>query len=152
MTDDMKWQGRIVSRLPVWVRTAPLDATFCLLGIPASVTAVVGLVQSVALTEFLPGWGRLVWSVALFFGCLFWLVGLSSIKENNGHFVVTRMPIMLFGLYLTSTSALVYAISIVLFAGSAGVLSAWPVLVFAAGTWLRKVDLATRFRQEETED
>ena len=147
----MSIQGRIVARLPVWVRTAPLDATFCLLGLPSSIVAVVGLVQSAALTEFLPGWGRLVWSVVLFFGCLFWLIGLSSIKENNGHMVVTRMPIMIFGLYLTSTSALVYGITIILFAGASGALAAWPVLVFSAGTWLRKIDLATRFRQEGSE-
>lgn len=147
----MGWQGKIVSRFPVWVRTAPLDATFCVLGLPSSVVAVVGLIQSPALVEFLPGWGRLIWSIALFFGCLFWLIGLSSIKENNGHFVVTRMPIMILGLHLASTSALVYGVSIILFAGTSGVLSAWPVLVFAAGTWLRKIDFASRFRQEETE-
>lgn len=151
MYSGMGWQGKIVAKLPVWIRTAPLDATFCTLGLPSSVVAVVGLIQSPALTEFLPGWGRLIWSMALFFGCLFWLIGLSSIKENNGHFVVTRMPIMIFGLYLASTSALVYGVTIILFAGTSGVLSAWPVLVFAAGTWLRKIDLASRFRQEEIE-
>lgn len=148
----MGWQGKIVARLPVWIRTAPLDAMFCVLGVPSSAVAVVGIAQSPALAEFLPGWGRLIWSIALFFGCLFWLIGLSSIKENNGHLMVTRMPIMIFGLYLVSSSALVYGLSIILFAGMSGVLSAWPVLVFAAGTWLRKIDLASRFRQEETDD
>jgi len=142
-------QDRIVRRLPIWIRTAPLDATFCVLGIPGATLAVVGVVQSRALSEFLPGWGRLVWSICLFFGCLLWLIGLSSIKENNGHMVVTRMPILIFGLYLSSLAALVYGVALIMIGGWSGVLPAWPVLVFAGGTWLRRVDLVSRFRDEE---
>lgn len=141
-------QNRLTRRLPVWVRTAPLDATFCVLGIPSSALAVAGVVQSRTLVEFLPGWGRLLWSACLFFGCLFWFIGLTSIKENNGHMIVTRMPILIFGLYLTSLSALVYGVALILIGGWAGVLAAWPVLVFAGGTWLRRLDLVSRFREE----
>lgn len=142
-------QNRLVRRLPVWIRTAPLDATFCVLGVPSAALAVVGVVQSPSLTEFLPGWGRLLWSVCLFFGCLFWFIGLTSIKENNGHMIVTRMPVLILGLYLSSLAALVYGAALILVAGWAGALAAWPVLVFAGGTWLRRVDLVSRYRSEE---
>jgi hypothetical protein len=148
----MGLQGRIVKRFPVWLRTAPLDATFCMLGIPAGLLAVLGLTRSSAVATLLPDWGYLLWGVCLFLGCLFWFLGLISIKENNGHLVVTRMPIMIFGLYLSSLSALVFGLAIILIAGSTGLLAAWPVLVFSAGTWLRKVDLAYRFRQEGASD
>lgn len=144
----MGFQNQLVRRLPVWVRTAPLDATFCVLGIPGAALAVAGVVQSQSLDQFLPGWGRLLWSICLFSGCVLWLAGLTSIKENNGHMTVTRMPILIFGLYLTSLAALVYGVALILIAGWSGVLAAWPVLVFAGGTWLRRLDLVSRFREE----
>lgn len=144
----MNLTGRVIAKLPVWVRTAPLDATFCVLGIPSSALTVLGFARSPTLVELLPNWGFLLWSACLFVGCSTWLAGLVSIKENNGHMIVTRMPVMIFGLYLVSLAATVFGLALVLIGGWNGVLAAWPVLVFAAGTYLRRVDLATRFRRE----
>lgn len=144
----MSLTGRMIGKLPVWARTAPLDATFCVLGIPSSALTVLGFARSPTLIELLPDWGLLLWSVCLFVGCMAWLAGLTSIKENNGHMIVTRMPVMIFGLYLVSLAAVVFGLALVLIGGWNGVLAAWPVLVFAAGTYLRRVDLASRFRRD----
>lgn len=145
----MGLQSRLVNRLPIWIKTAPLDATFCVLGIPGAALSIVGVIQSRSLDEFLPGWGRLLWSICLFFGCLFWLTGLTSIKFSDGHLAIIRMPILIFGLYLSSLAALVYGVSLILVGGGSGVIEAWPILVFAGGTWLRRVDLVSRYREKQ---
>lgn len=144
----MSLSGRIVHRLPKWVRISPLDVMFVFLGLPSSLAAVVGLARSNALAEILPWWGPRLWSTALFIGCVAWLVGLTSIRETDDALILTRMPSLLLGLHLVSITSLTYALVVVLFAGWAGILPATAYLVVSLGTWLRRVDFETRYRGE----
>lgn len=144
----MSLSGRLVRKLPKWVRVSPLDVMFVFLGIPSSLAAVAGLAQSNALADVLPWWGPKLWAVALLVGCLAWLVGLTSITENNGILVLTRMPALLLGLHLVSITCLTYAAVLIIFSGWTGLLAATAYLVIAFGTWLRRVDFSSRYRGE----
>lgn len=144
----MSLSGRVVRRLPVWVRVSPLDAMFSLLGMLAGASNLVGLSQARSINTVLPWWGQLIWAIALMLGCLFWMIGLTSVREENGGYVIRRMPVFIFGLQLVSHAALVYAAVIVLFSGWGGVVASLSFLAVAMGTWLRWVDLRDRFRGE----
>lgn len=142
----MSVSGRIVRRLPVWVRANPMDCTLVMLGIPGGVLSLAGVARSSALAEILPWWGPALWSAALVVGCAAWLVGLTSVREADGRLVITRMPAMLLGLQVVSMSALTYGVMIVATAGWAGLVASLYVFVVGAGTWIRRVDLLMRFR------
>lgn len=121
---------------------------FVFLGLPSSLAAVVGVARSSALDVVLPWWGPRLWSIALFVGCVAWLVGLTSIKETKDALVLTRMPSLLLGLHLVSITCLTYAAVVIVFAGWSGTLAATSYLVVSMGTWLRRVDFETRYRGE----
>lgn len=142
----MSLSGRIVRKLPKWIRVSPLDVMFVFLGLPSSLAAMAGVAQSNALADVLPWWGPKLWAVALFIGCCAWLVGLTSVKENNGILILTRMPALLLGLHLVSITCLTYAAVVIVFSGWTGVLAATAYLVIAFGTWLRRVDYMARHR------
>jgi hypothetical protein len=125
-----------------------MDVMFVFLGIPSGILNLAGLARSNALVNVLPGWGTKVWAVAILAGCVMWLVGLTSITENNGHLVLTRMPALLLGLYLVSLTTLVYGVALIVFSGWSGFLASVPLFVISGGTWLRRVDFSSRFRGE----
>lgn len=139
-------QARIVHKLPKWIRLAPMDVMFAFLGAFSSVSTLVGWAQPSSLSQFLPWWGPLLWSICLLTGCTAWVVGLTSIKENNGHLVLTRMPALILGLYLVSIASLAYAAALVIVAGPRGLVAATSFLAISAGTYLRRIDFASRFR------
>lgn len=130
-----------MARLPVWVRTQPIDATFALLGIPSGLTLLVGPARSRALEAVLPHWATYLWAMSLVLGCLAWLAGLTSVRMRDGRLVITRLPVLLLGLQILSPAALVYGLTIILVGGWAGVLAAWPLFVVAAATFIRRVEL-----------
>jgi hypothetical protein len=136
----------LVRRLPIWVRTQPLDATLALFGIPPALAALLGQLRSAALAELLPWLAIRLWAVCLLIGCAAWLAGLMSMREENGQLLISRLPILILGLALVSVSAVVYGVAILIASGWAGALAAWPLLVAAAGTYLRRVDLSDRYR------
>lgn len=136
---------RIVRLLPFWVRLAPMDAMFGVLGLASSASILIGLGQTKSLSV-MPPWGRVLWAVALTVGCLCWLVGLASAKQHEGHFTLTRVPILIFGLYLVSLASFVYGLGLFAVAGWGGVLPAASFWAIAAGTWLRRVDFSDRYR------
>lgn len=144
----MSLSGRVVQRLPKWVRVNPLDVMFVFMGIPSSIATLAGVARSNALTNVLPWWGPRLWAAALLIGCVSWLAGLTSIQENNGVLVLTRMPALLLGLHLVSIACLAYAVVVIVATGWTGVLAATAYLVVAGGTWLRRVDFSSRFRGE----
>lgn len=143
----MSLQQRLVGRLPVWARTQPIDVMFALLGIPSGVAALSGIARSRALALLLPHWATYLWGVCLVAGCIAYLAGLTSLRERDGHLVITRLPVLLFGLQILSPAALVYGVAIIVISGWAGLLAAWPLLVAAIATWIRRVEL-TRHRQD----
>jgi hypothetical protein len=132
---------RLVSRLPVWVRQQPIDAMFALLGIPSGLAALIGPAKSRALTQVLPHWVVVLWGACLVIGCVCYLIGLTSMREHEGRLVVTRLPVMAFGLQILSPAALVYGTAIIAVSGWAGVLASWPLAVAAAATWIRRTEL-----------
>lgn len=142
----MGLSSRVVRKLPTWVRINPLDVMFVCMGIPSSLVSLVGVARSNALTNVLPWWGPKLWSASLLVGCVAWLVGLTSITENNGVLVLTRMPSLLLGLHLVSMACLTYAVVVTIAAGWAGLLPSVIYLVVAGGTWLRRVDLSSRVK------
>lgn len=142
-------QARLVRRLPQWVRVAPLDVMFSVLGFFSSVVSLVGVAEPNSLTRVMPWWGPMLWSICLLLGCGAWIAGLSSIKENNGHLVLTRMPALIFGLYLVSLASLAYALVLIVFAGWNGAIVSISFFAVAGGTYLRRVDFASRFRGDD---
>lgn len=139
--------NKVIRRVPTWVRLAPLDAMCAVWGSASSVSILLRVNASHALM-FMPPWGRVLWAIALLVGCVCWLVGLSSTKLVDGHWTLTRVPALIFGLYLVSLAALLYGVIVLVVAGWGGVLPAASFLAIAGGTWLRRVDFSTRHRGE----
>lgn len=137
---------RLVERLPAWVLTQPLDCMFALLGLPSGVASLLGAARSRALDELLPWWATRLWAVCLLVGCVAWLAGASSVRERDGQLVATRLPAFILGLHLLSLACAVYGVAIIVLGGWSGALAAYPLLVGAAGTYIRRVHLVDRFR------
>uniref|UniRef100_UPI003F49920D hypothetical protein n=1 Tax=Nonomuraea sp. CA-251285 TaxID=3240002 RepID=UPI003F49920D len=133
--------ARLVSRLPVWVRQQPIDAMFALLGIPSGLAALTGLATSRALMAVLPDWAAVLWGLCLVAGCACYLSGLMSMRERDGRLVITRLGVLMLGLQIISPAALVYGVAIIVASGWAGLLAAWPLIVAAAATWIRRTEL-----------
>jgi len=115
------------------------------MGVVSSSTNLIGLGSSRTLSV-MPGWGRVLWGVAFLVGCACWLIGLTSLKRHNDHYVFSRIPTLILGLYLVSLTAFTYGVGIVFLAGLAGVLPATSMWAVAVGTWLRRIDVSDRFR------
>lgn len=140
-----KISSRVVRGLPEWIRISPIDTMIAFMGVLSSATNLIGMGSSRTLSV-MPVWGRVLWGVAFLVGCACWLVGLTSLKKSNGHYVFSRIPAMILGLYLVSLTAFAYGVGIVFLAGWAGVLPATSMWAVALGTWLRRVDVSDRFR------
>lgn len=136
--------ARLVHRLPVWVQAQPLDCMFALLGILPGLASLAGLASSRALDMLLPWWAARLWALILVVGCGCWLVGASSVRERDGLLVATRLPAYLLGLHLLSLACLVYGVAIIMVGGWGGLLAGYPLLVGAAGLYIRRVGLARR--------
>jgi hypothetical protein len=132
---------RLVRRLPLWVRAQPLDTLLSVLGIPSGVASLVGAADSRALAALLPQWAVYLWSINLIVGCVCWLAGASSVREQDGHLVTRRLPIYVLGLHLLSLSCAVYGVAILVIGGAAGLLGGYPLLVIATGLYIRRVNL-----------
>jgi len=139
---------RLVRRLPVWARTQPLDCMFALLGLVPAALSLIGVVRFKALEQLLPWWATRLWPVCLLVGCIAWLAGASSVREHEGQLVATRLPAWMLGLHLLSLACAVYGVAIIVIGGWAGVLAAYPLIVATAGTYIRRVDLADRYREQ----
>lgn len=137
----------LVRRLPIWVQAQPLDAMIALLGVLPGLASLAGLATSRALDVLLPWWAVRLWAVILLVGCGCWLAGASSVRERDGQLVATRLPAFLLGLRLLALACLVYGVAIIALGGWAGVLSAYPLLVGAAGLYIRRVGLSRRSSQ-----
>lgn len=135
---------RLVRRLPVWVQAQPLDCMFALLGILPGLASLAGVASSKALDALLPWWAVRLWAVILLVGCACWLAGASSVRERDGQLVATRLPAFLLGLHLLSLACFVYGTAIIVIGGWAGLLAAYPLLVGAAGLYIRRVGLSRR--------
>lgn len=144
----MGLQRRVIRRLPVWVRSNPLDVMFILILTPSSVLSLAGVAQSNAMAQTLPWWGTKLAAVALLTGCVFWAVGITSVHANNGILVLSRMPALLLGLHVVSVTTLSYAVLVFTVSGRAGVTVGAYLLAMAGGTWLRRIDLADQFQGE----
>jgi hypothetical protein len=132
---------RLIERVPAGIRTQPTDAMLVLLGIPAGLSTLVGASESRALDTLLPWLAVKGWAVALLVGCAAWVVGLSGVRLHGDVVVLTRLAAYRFGLHLLAVASLVYGVAILMVVGTGGVLAAWPLLAFAAATWLKAVDL-----------
>lgn len=141
---------RLIRRLPVGVRTYPMDAAFVVLGIPTSITSLFGVSYSAAL-NILPVWSVKLWATVLLVGCVSWLVGIVSTRKDpdTGIVVITRVHVMLLGLSLVCIAALVYSVAVIVSAGLAGVVASLYPLSIAAGALIRRADLLARIRGVE---
>jgi len=124
---------------------------FSVMGVLGSVSSLLGLSEPSSIERVLPWWGSLLWSLCLFTGCVAWFIGLTSVKENNGSFVLRRMPALIFGLYLVSLAAVAYGFAVIAFAGWTGIVPGLLFMALAGGTYLRRVDFASRFREDRDE-
>lgn len=137
---------RLVKRLPAWVLLQPLDCMFAALGLPSGIISLLGVARSRALDQLLPWWATRLWAACLLVGCIAWLAGASSVRELDGQLVATRLPAYILGLHLLSLACAVYAVAIIVIGGWAGALAAYPLIVGAAGTYIRRVYLIDRYR------
>lgn len=144
----MGLQSRIIRRLPVWVRSNPLDVMFIVILTPSSVLSLAGIAQSNAMAQTLPWWGTKIGALMMLVGCVFWAVGITSVHASNGILVLSRMPALLLGLHLVSVTTLSYAVLVLTVSGRAGVTVSAYLLAMAGGTWLRRIDLTDQFRGE----
>lgn len=144
----MGLQTKILRRLPPGIRVYPLDAMLALLGLPSGISALVGLASSRALDELLPVASRALWAACLIIGSACWLWGVLGTRIVDGLMEMRRVPIMILGLYLLSSAALVYAVALLMLSGIQALLAAWSLLAFSAGLYLRRIDLAAQYRRE----
>lgn len=143
----MGFQSRLLRRLPLGVRMYPLDLTFCALGIPSAIITLLGISTSRALTV-MPVWAQYVWSVMLLVGCVTWAAGTLTTMKRENDVVISRVELMIFGLTLVSTTSFIYAVAMIVFNGFAAVLAATPLVSFAVGTYLRRIDLIGRMKDK----
>lgn len=143
----MGFQSRLLRRLPVGVRLYPLDLTFCALGIPSAIFTLLGVAQSRSLTV-MPVWAQYGWALMLLLGCISWAVGTLTAKQSGNDIVITRVELMIFGLTLVSGTAFVYALAMILVAGTSALIAVSPLIAFAIGTYLRRVDLIGRMKDK----
>lgn len=141
-------QSRFLRSLPVGVRMYPLDLTFCLLGIPSGIFTLMGISQPRSL-GVLPTWAVYGWAAMLIVGCLAWAAGTLSTKKFGNDVVIVRVELMIFGLTLVSTTSFIYAVAMVAVIGITAIAAAVPLLAFAIGTYIRRVDLMGRMRDKD---
>jgi len=144
----MGFQSRMLRRLPLGVRVYPLDMTFCFLGVPSAVFSLIGFSTSRALSV-LPQWAEIGWAVMLLVGCLTWAIGTLTTRKVGNDIVITRVELMIFGLTLVSTTSFIYAVAMIVLNGTTALLAAVPLMAFAIGTYLRRVDLIGRMRDKD---
>lgn len=140
----MGLQSRALNKLPIGVRLFPLDVTFCFLGIPSALFSLFGMTRARSLETILPPVMVTVWSITLLVGCVAWFAGTISTKRVGSDVVITRIAVMIFGLTLVSLASMVYAVSLLALSGLAAVSAAIPLVTFAVGTYIRRVDLLGR--------
>lgn len=139
-------QARLVRKLPAGIRAYPLDVTFCLLGLPSGVFHALGLARSSTLA-IMPSLAVTAWGLMLAIGCSTWLLGTLTTREDRpGTFVITRIAPMIFGLSLVSGTALVYGTALIILNGWKAVIVALPLLTFAIGTHIRRLEITGRLR------
>lgn len=138
----MGLQARTLARVPAGIRTQSSDAMLVILGLPAGVSALLGTTESRALDAALPWIAVKCWALALLVGCVSWLVGITGVRLYGDVIVLTRLPPYRFGLHLLALASLVYGSAILLLTGWDGIAASFYVLAFAAGTYLKAVDLA----------
>lgn len=140
-------QIKLVRKLPRGIQHFPLDFTFVVLGIPSAFVSLLGLTESKALDEALPGWADTAWALTLLVGCVCWGIGVFSTRAADERTVlITRVPVMVLGLSLVSVASFVYGIALLLSVGWNGLLAAVPLLAFSFGTYIRRVSLVSRSR------
>ncbi len=115
----------LVARLPAWLRTQPMDVLVAVLCLQSGAATALGAGSGPL--ELLPRWAAWLWVACLLAGAVCWLAGLSSVREDAGRLVASRLPVLRLGLWLLSTATAVYGVALALVGG-------WPGA--AAGTWL----------------
>jgi hypothetical protein len=142
-------QERILERLPAGVRAHPLETSLTILGVPAGITLLLRVANSNAL-NVLPGPVLTVWSLVWTVGCVSWFIGLvfSDKKETGSGIVVKHVPALLMGLWFVSVTSLVYGVAVLVSAGWNGVLASVTPLCIAGGTYIRRIDLQRRIKDE----
>lgn len=144
----MSLSGRVVDRLPRWIRLSPLDAFLSGAFGAGGLLTLIGYSEPTSIEQVLPLWGRILWAVCLVIGCSAWIAGLTSVRENNGSFVLTRMPALLFGLYLISIGSVAYGAVVILFAGWSGLVTGVVLLAISGALFVHRVNLARRYRDQ----
>jgi hypothetical protein len=120
------------------------------MAVPAGLANLAGLASSAALDQLLATAVRTLWAGCLIIGALAWLVGVLAVETRDGVLIFRRLSMMIFGMHLLSLAALVYAVALLVLNGWSAAMAAWPLLTFAAGLHIRRVDLAGTYRQEGT--
>jgi hypothetical protein len=120
------------------------------MAIPAGIANAVGLASSVALDQMLATAARALWAACLIVGALAWLIGVLAVEARDGVLIFRRLSMMIFGMHLLSLAALVYAVALLVLNGWGAAMAAWPLLTFAAGLHIRRVDMSGTYRQEGT--
>lgn len=142
----MGLQTRWYRKLPVGLRVFPLDVTFAVFGIPASVLSLIGLSEPSSIAALLPTGVNKAWSAVLLTGCLAWLIGVMSAEELEDRrlVVIHKVPVTVFGLWLVSSASFVYGCTLIVITGWVGLTAATSMFVICVGTMLRRINLMDR--------
>jgi len=142
----MSFQIRWYRKLPTGLKRYPLDVTFSVFGIPASILSLIGLSEPSSIAELLPTGVNKAWSAVLLVGCISWLIGIMSAEEikPSGVVILHRIPVTVFGLWLVSSASFVYGCALLIVAGWVGLTAATSMFVFCVGTTLRRINLMDR--------
>lgn len=140
-------QSRILDALPAGVREHPLETAISVAGVPVGVVTGLRVANSPSLDQ-MPGFGLTAWAVVWTIGCVCWLVGLvaSEEREHGGGIVITKIPVLILGLWFVSITALTYGLAVLVFAGINGLLPSVLPLCVAGGAYIRRIDLQRRMR------
>jgi CHASE2 domain-containing sensor protein len=121
-----------------------MDIMFVMLGIPTGIFLLTNIAYSRPL-QILPKWSEFLWAVMLLVGCTAWLIGIvTTVQNENNEIIIRQAPIMIFGLRLVGTAALVYGLALIVIGGWSGFIAAISYLTVAGGTYVRSVDLIAR--------
>jgi hypothetical protein len=135
---------RLVARLPVWVRTQPMDLLIVALCLQTGLVNLFGWGPTRPLEAAMPWWATRLWAVCLLAGSGCWLAGLTGIHERDGMLVATRLPVLLLGLRLLSLIMPVYFAAVAAIGGWQTLLPTWVLLLAAALIFVRYAELINR--------
>lgn len=130
---------RLLSHVPVGVRTNPFEAWLAFLGVLSGLVYLTGVAQSTALSESLPLWATRVWGAVMMLACVCLIRGLLLMVDNQGIVSMLGRGVAVYklGLRLLAGVCVVYGTAVMFKAHTNGLAAALPYWSLSAAAVLR---------------